>query len=151
MASPIPEHRGDRAAALGRRIKALLAPLESVCRYRERIGEDSARFEVRPSNPAALAFMLAIAPGGINLDCAAFSIKELPIEEDAMAQALVAAILAGRVRELRRIGRGGAPRAAKAYVFDAEGRLLFKNRKSSLLALLPGPRRIERRRFAAYA
>ena len=35
------EHRGEKAAAAGDRVKALLEPLEGVCRYRERRGDES--------------------------------------------------------------------------------------------------------------
>ena len=145
------EHRGLQVVALGDRLKALLAPLEGVCRYRERRGDDTAAFDVTPRREDALAFAVAAAPGGINLDCAAFTVKELAIEQADVAASLAEAILAGRVRQVRRLGRNGSAMAAKAFVFDAEGRLIFKQRRSTAFAGLAGKGRIERRRFAAYA
>ncbi len=151
MASLNRDHRGEKAAAAGDRIKALLEPLEPVCRYRERRGDDTASFDVTPKEKQALPFAIAIAPGGINIDSAAFAIKELAVEEADIAVALVEAILAGRVRQVRRVKSGGAPLATKAYVFDGEGRLLFKHRRSTALAGLSRGDRIERGRFRPYA
>lgn len=145
------DHRGERVVALGDRIKGMLAPLEGVCRYRERRGEDTASFEVTPKRKEALAFTLAAAPGGINLDCAAFAVKELAVEQADVAALMVEAILAGRVRVVRQIGRSGQPRAARAYVFDEGGALLFKHRRSGALAAFSRVVRTERQRFAAYA
>ncbi len=151
MASLNRDHRGEMAVAAGDRIKALLEPLETVCRYRERRGDDTASFDVTPRQKEALAFSIAIAPGGINLESAAFAIKELAVEEADVAVSLVEAILAGRVRQVRRVKAGGAPLTAKAYVFDAEGRLLFKQRRSTALAALSRGGSIQRLRAAPYA
>ncbi len=144
------DHRGEKAAAAGDSVKALLEPLEGVCRYRERRSDDTANFDVTPRRQSALPFSIAIAPGGINVDCAAFAVKELAVEEAAIAIALVEAILAGRVRQVRRVRSGGALLAAKAYVFDADGRLLFKHRRSTAFAGLSPRGRFERRRFQPY-
>jgi hypothetical protein len=151
MASLNRDHRGEKAVAAGDRIKALLEPLETVCRYRERRGDDTASFDVTPRRADALAFSIAIAPGGINLDCVAFAIKELAVEEAAVAVSLVEAILAGRVRQVRRIKGSGAPLAVKAYVFDPEGRLLFKQRRSTAFAGLSRGGTLQRLRAAPYA
>ncbi len=151
MASLNRDHRGEKAAAAGDRIKALLEPLEPVCRYRERRGDDTASFDVTPKEKQALPFSIAIAPGGINLDCAAFAIKELAVEEAEIAVALVEAILSGRVRQVRRVKASGAALAAKAYVFDGAGKLLFKQRRSTAFAGLSRGGRIERGRFRPYA
>lgn len=144
------EHRGEKAAAAGDRVKALLEPLEGVCRYRERRGDDTANFDVTPRQKEALPFSIAIAPGGINVDCAAFAVKELAVEEADVALALVEAILGGRVRQVRRTRASGALLAAKAFVFDAEGRLLFKHRRSTAFAGLSPRGRFERRRYRPY-
>lgn len=145
------EHRGEKAAAAGDRVKALLEPLETVCRYRERRGDDTANFDVTPRDKQALPFSIAIAPGGINIDSAAFAIKELAVEEADVAVSLVEAVLAGRVRQVRRVQKDGSLLAAKAYVFDADGRLLFKHRRSTALAALKGRGRFEKLLYRPYA
>jgi hypothetical protein len=156
MAVPVTSHHaGQQAVAAGDRVKAMLAPLEWVCRYREQRGDDSARFEVTPRNAHALPFSIAIAPGGINIDCGAFSIRELPLPEAGIALAIVEAILAGRVHQVRRLKANGAPRVVKTYIVGDKGELIFKNRRSanvlgSFLASR-GSETTERLRFAAYA
>jgi hypothetical protein len=154
-ASVTSHHAGQQAVAAGDRVKAMLTPLEFVCRYREQRGDDSARFEVTPRNARALPFNIAIAPGGINIDCGAFSIRELPLPEAEIALAIVEAILAGRVRQARRLKGNGAPRVVKTYVIGNRGELIFKNRRSGGvldgLRLRRGPEATERFRFAAYA
>jgi hypothetical protein len=146
------EHQGLRVVALGDRIKALLEPLEGVCRYREQRGDDSASFDVTPRNKEALAFKIAFAPGGIDLACAAFAIRELALDESETAMAIVAAILGGRVRQVRELKQGGAVRRMKTFVFDDANRLIYKNRKSRMMPFLAGrPERVVRVRFAAYA
>jgi hypothetical protein len=146
------QHQGLRVVALGDRIKALLVPLEGVCRYREQRGDDSAIFDVTPRNKEALAFKISLAPGGIDLECPAFAIKELALDETEAAVAIAAAILGGRVRQVRELKRTGAVRRMKTFVFDDANRLIYKNRKSRLLPFLAGrPEKILRVRFAAYA
>jgi hypothetical protein len=145
-----PDDRGRMAARLGDKVKILLRPLEEVCRYRERRSEDTAAFDVTPRRKAALGFSIAIAPGGINIDTAAFSIKELAVEQADIALALVDAVLAGRLRQVRQMKAGGEPRVTKTYIFDEDGRLLFKNRKSGALTAFARPTRTERIRFAPY-
>ena len=145
-----PDDLGRMAARLGDKVKALLQPLEEVCRYRERRSEDTANFDVTPRRKAALGFSIAIAPGGINIDTTAFSIKELAVEQADIALALIDAVLAGRLRQVRQIKAGGAPRVTKTYIFDESGRLLFKNRKSEAFTAFTRPARTERIRFAPY-
>jgi hypothetical protein len=151
MAGANPEHRGRMAAEAGRRIKALLTPLEQVCRYREQLSEDMAIFEVRSAAAGALPFSIAIAPGGINVDCAAFAIRELPLEEADVAVNLAEAIIAGRVRQVRQLRGNGQVRSAKSYCFDATGKLIFRTRKSAYMAQFQRPARLERVRFKPYA
>jgi hypothetical protein len=147
----LPDHKGLQVAAAGDRIKVLLVPLADVCRYREQRGDDVAIFDVRPREAAALAFVISMAPGGINIESSAFSIKELSLDEAGVAIQIVAAVLAGRLRQVRQIKHNGRTRAMKTYVFDAEGQLVFKNRKSGGMLFLAGRAvRSERVRFAAY-
>ena len=144
-------HVGKQVSRLGERVKAILAPLEEVCRYREQRSDDMAQFTVTPRNKAALAFHIAVAPGGINLDCEVASIHELPLTEAEIAIALVEAILAGRVAQVRQIRANGQPRVTKVYFIDGTGRMIFKQRKSSgWLALTPRAVRTVRLRFADY-
>jgi len=142
---------GRMAAELGDQVKALLRPLEKACRYRERRGEDTATFDVTPARKTALAFTIAIAPGGINIDSSAFSIKELAVEQADIALALVDAVLAGRLRQVRQVKANGKARATKTYIFDPEGHLLFKNRRSDAMAAISRVQRTERLRFSPYA
>jgi hypothetical protein len=147
----IPDHRGQHVAFAGDRIKAMLVPLADVCRYREQRGDDVAIFDVRPRNTAALAFTISIAPGGINLESSAFSIKELPLDKAEVAIEIVAAILFGRIRQVRQLKSNGGARAMKTYVFNTDGQLVFKNRKSSGISILAGRAvRSERVKFAGY-
>ena len=147
----IPDHRGQHVAAAGDRVKAMLVPLADVCRYREQRGDDVANFDVRPRSTAALAFTISIAPGGINLQCSAFSINELPLDKVEVAIEIVAAILSGRIRQVRQLKSNGGARAMKTYVFNAGGHLVFKSRKSRGIALFTGRAvRSERVRFTGY-
>jgi hypothetical protein len=147
----LPDHKGLQVVATGDRIKVMLVPLAGACRYREQRGDDVAIFDVRPRNTAALAFVISIAPGGINLESSAFSIKELPLDKAGVAIEIVAATLAGRIRQVRLIKGNGRTRSMKTYVFDAKGQLVFKNRKGGLLSFLAGRSfRSERVRFADY-
>jgi hypothetical protein len=144
-------HMGKQVFNLGERIKAILTPLEMVCRYREQRNDDMAQFTVTPRNKAALAFSIAAAPGGINLNSAVMAIHELPLTEAAIAVALVEAIVAGRVSQVRRIRANGQARVTKVYFIDESGKLIFKQRKSSgWLPLTPRAVRTERVRFADY-
>jgi hypothetical protein len=146
------EHQGLRVVALGDRIKALLEPLEAVCRYREQRGDDSASFDVTPRAKEALAFKISIAPGGIDLECPAFAIRELALDDTEIAVAIATAILNGRVRQVLQLKRSGAAGRVKTYVFDAEGRLVYKNRKSRMLPfLMQRPAAMARVRFSAYS
>jgi hypothetical protein len=147
----IPDHKGQHVVAAGDRIKAMLVPLAGACRYREQRGDDAANFDVRPRNTAALAFVISIAPGGVDLHSSAFSIKELPLDKAEVAIEIVAAILSGRIRQVRQLKSNGGARAMKTYVFNAGGRLVFKSRKSSGISFLAGRAvRSERVRFADY-
>jgi hypothetical protein len=147
----VPDHKGRQVIAAGDHIKAMLVPLAGTCRYREQRGDDAASFDVRPRSTAALAFTISIAPGGIDLQCGAFTIKELPLDQVEIATAIVAAILAGRVRQVRQLKSSGKARAMKTYVFNAGGQLVFKSRKSGVMPFLAGRfARSERIRFAAY-
>ncbi len=150
MASLNRDHRGEKAAAAGDRIKALLEPLEPVCRYRERRGDDTASFDVTPKEKQALPFAIAIAPGGINIDSAAFSSRSWRSRRrTSPSRSLRRSWRAGCGRW--RVKGSGAPLATKAYVFDGEGRLLFKHRRSTALAGLSRGGRIERGRYRPYA
>jgi hypothetical protein len=147
----IPDHKGQQVAAAGDRIKAMLAPLAGACRYREQRGDDAANFDVRPRSNEALAFTIGIAPGGIDLQCSAFSIRELPLDKSGIAIEIVAAILSGRIRQVRQIKSNGSARAMKTYVFNAGGQLVFKSRKGGILSYLAGrSARSERVRYADY-
>jgi hypothetical protein len=146
-----PHDLGQVAAELADQVKALLRPLEKACRYRELRSEDTATFDVRPAQKTALAFSIAIAPGGINIDSSAFSIRELAVEQADIALALVDAILAGRLRQVRQVKANGKARATKTYVFDPVGHLLFKHRRSVAMAAITRVQRTERLRFDPYA
>jgi hypothetical protein len=137
MTEPLGSHHtGRKAAEVGRRVKAILAPLEDVCGYREQLGDDTAIYTAKPRDPAALPFSVSIAPGGINIDTTAFAVREMPIEQADMAVAMIDAVVSGRVRLVRRISRAGKTLAAKAFVFDRSGLLLFKQRRSTAFASL---------------
>jgi hypothetical protein len=145
------EHLGRKAFDLGQRVKAMLSPLEDVCRYREQRGEDMASFDVTPRDTRATPFKIAIAPGGVNIDTPSFSIRELPLDEAGVAEAFVAAFLAGRMRRVTRLSASGKALAAKTYVFDAAGLPLYKHRRrAGLLAGLSPTAGCRRERFAAY-
>jgi hypothetical protein len=146
------------SASLGRlsfeaaqRIKAMLSPLEDVCRYREQRSDDVAQYDVKPRNKKALSFNIAIAPGGINLESSLATIRELPVSQAGIAYALVEAIVHGRVHFIRRLKANGQARVTKVYFFDAEGRMIFRQRKSSgWLVLASAAVKTERLRFAPY-
>jgi hypothetical protein len=147
----IPDHRGQHVSFAGDRIKVMLVPLADVCRYREQRGDDVAIFDVRPRRTSALAFTISIAPGGINLESSAFSIKELPLDKAGVAIEIVAAILSGRIRQVRQLKGNGEARAMKTYVFNTGGQLVFKSRKSSVISVFGGRAvRSERVRFTEY-
>jgi hypothetical protein len=144
------KHRGEAAFALGQRVKAMLAPLEDVCRYREQRDSDTARFDVRPRG-AAMPFRIDIAPGGVNIDCEAFTVREMPLEQADVAAAFVEAILAGRLRRVRRLAIDDRLVAEKTYVFDAAGRLIYRHHRKKGMPFLP--RRVVatvRERFTPY-
>ncbi|MGL5115435.1 MAG: hypothetical protein ACRC7G_13110 [Beijerinckiaceae bacterium] len=143
-------HRGEAANDLGQRIKAMLAPLEDVCRYREQRDSDTARFDVKPKGEA-MPFRIDIAPGGINILCEAFSIHEMPLEQSDVAAAFVEAILAGRLRRVSHEAVNGKLIAEKTYVFAEDGRLIYRHRRKKGLPFVPRRKAITRRqRFAAY-
>jgi hypothetical protein len=147
----LPDHKGLQVVAAGDRIKAMLVPLAGACRYREQRGDDVAIFDVRPRNTGALAFVISIAPGGINLESSAFSIKELPLDKAEVAIEIVDAMLSGRIRQVRQLKGNDEARAIKTYVFNAGGQLVFKNRKRGVISFLVSrPVRSERVRFADY-
>jgi hypothetical protein len=142
---------GEKAFALGQRVKAMLSPLEDVCRYREQRSDEFAAFDVTPRNKAALAFKITVAPGGVNIETPLFTVTELPITEGAVAEAFVAALLAGRVRRVTRAGPSGKLLGAKTFVYDAAGRPLFKSRmRTGLLAGFAKTAHRGRDRFAPY-
>ncbi len=144
-------HYGRLAADLGQRVKAMLSPLEDVCRYRERRGEDDAEFDVRPREPRAVPFRMSIAPGGVNIETPLFNIRELPVAEAWLAEALVASLLAGRVRRVSRLSAGGKELGSKTFVFDDHGRPLYKHRsQAGLLAGLARTGGYRREQFAGY-
>ncbi len=141
----------SKASLAAQRIKALLVPLENVCRYRESMGADSAEFHVTPRNKNAMPFSCVIAAGGINIDCAYLSIRELPIENADIAVSIVDSILSGRLRVVRQLDARGRLKAEKSYVFDGAGALIFKNRRMkgfNLMRLRASS--TERLRFPAY-
>jgi hypothetical protein len=145
------QHIGRLAAEAGQRVKALLTPLEPVCRYGERLGDDTAYFEVRPRAAEALPFTIAIAPGGINIDSTLLTMKELPIEQAEIAIGVVEAILAGRVRAVSLATAGGRIVSRRITVVDADGRPLLRQTKKKFHW---GGRRglvFSRRRAAPYA
>jgi hypothetical protein len=146
-----PDDWGRMATTLGDQVKAMLEPLEGVCRYRERRSDDTATFDVTPGRKTALAFSVAIAPGGVNIDSSAFSIKELGIGQGDFALGIVDAILAGRLRQVRQMKANGKARVTKTFIFDQNGQLLFKNRKSGAMTALTRPVRTDRIRFSSYA
>jgi hypothetical protein len=145
------ERLGEKAFDLGQRIKAMLTPLEDVCRYREQRSHDAATFDVTPRNKASMAFKIAIAPGGINIETPAFTVHELPLAEAGIAEAFVAALLMGRVRRVIRLNGAGKQLTAKTYLFDAAGLPLYKARsQSGLFSGLSRAARRERQIFAPY-
>jgi hypothetical protein len=142
---------GKLAFELAQRVKAMLAPLEDVCRYREQRSEDFAAYDVKPARKDALAFSMAIAPGGANLDTPLFAIREFPVTEAKVMAAMVEAILEGRVRRVTRLSASGRTLAAKVFIFDSSGRVLYKHRRQA--GVLSGFSRTARRgreRFPAY-
>jgi hypothetical protein len=152
MSAGSPGHDfGRMAIALADHVKAMLVPLEDVCRYREQRNEDFAAFTVTPRNKQALAFSIAIAPGGANIETQYFKIREFPVTDADVVEKMVEAFLLGRVRRVTRVSAGGKLLAGKTYVFDSEGRILFKHRKQmGVLAGLMRTARRERVRFEAY-
>lgn len=145
------DNLGRQAFELGQRIKAMLAPLEDVCRYREQRSQDFAQFDVTPRDRQALPFSLTVAPGGVNIKTGFFEIRELPLSEDRVAEALAEAILAGRVRRVVRLSAAGKALAAKTYLFDAVGLPLYRHRsRAGLLAGLSRTGGYGRERFAPY-
>jgi hypothetical protein len=142
---------GKLSFAIAQRVKAILSPLEDVCRYREQRSEDFAAYDVKPGRPGALSFSIAIAPGGVNLDTPHFSIREFPVTEARVVEDMIEAIVEGRVRRVTRLSAGGKLLAAKIYLFDAGGRTLFKHRRQAgALAGLTRTARRGRERFPAY-
>jgi hypothetical protein len=148
---PHREHFGEMAADLAARVKAMLVPLEDCCRYREQRSEDLASFDVTPRDKQALAFRTAIAPGGVNIETALFTIVELPLTEAALATEIFDAVLAGRVRRVQRLSRGGRLIATKTYVFGGAGHPLYKRRvQAGVLAGFLRPGTSVRERFRPY-
>ncbi len=70
---------GRMAFEIAERVKSLLVPLEDVCRYREQRREDFASFDAKPREKEAIAFSVAIAPGGVNIVTPFFTLRELPV------------------------------------------------------------------------
>jgi hypothetical protein len=142
---------GKMAFDLAQRVMAMLSPLTDVCRFREQRNEDFAAFDVTPRNKKALPFKIVIAPGGANIDTPHFAIREFPVTDAKVVEQLVEAFVEGRVRRVTRISAGGKLLASKTYVFDGDGRILFKNRiQAGVLAGLTRTARRGRERFAAY-
>jgi hypothetical protein len=142
---------GRKSAELADRVKAMLAPLEDVCRYREQRSADVAQFDATPRNKASLRFSIVIAPGGVNIDTAVFSIRELPITEAGLVVSFVEALLAGRVRRVARLSASGKTLASRTVVLDAAGRPLYRNRKrAGMLAGLSRAASYSRERFQPY-
>jgi hypothetical protein len=142
---------GRLAGDLGQRIKAMLSPLEDVCRYRERRSEDHAEFDVKPRNASAIAFRVSVAAGGVNIETPYFTIHELPVAESPLAEAFVSAFLDGRVRRVLRLSAGGRLLGAKTFVFDGERKLLYKHRsQAGMLAMFTRTARHGRERFEGY-
>jgi hypothetical protein len=142
---------GRMALDLGQRVRAMLTPLEDVCRYREQLGSDLAIYDVKPASKAAMPFSIAIAPGGVNIEAPAFAVRELPLTESAIAAAFVEALLAGRVRRVTGLAANGRPLTIKTFVFDAAGRPLYKHRsRTGLLAGFSRAASYRRERFAPY-
>jgi hypothetical protein len=142
---------GRQAFDLAERVKGMLSPLEDVCRYRERRSEDFAQFDVTPRDKQALPFRVAIAPGGVNIDTALFNLRELPLSEAAIVAGFVDAFLAGRLRRVTRLSTGGRLLASKTYVFDADGRVLYRHRsQAGMIAGLCRTGRRARVRYRPY-
>jgi hypothetical protein len=142
---------GKMAIELGQRVMAMLSPLTDVCRFREQRNEDFSAFDVTPRNKRALPFKIAIAPGGANIDTAYFSIREFPVTDAKVVEQMVEAFLEGRVTRVTRLSAGGKLLAGKTYVFDGEGRILFKHRsQAGVLAGFTRTARRGRERFQAY-
>lgn len=129
-------HRGEAAFAVAQQVKAMLTPLENVCRYREQRDSETATYEVTRAPSNALPFRVDIAPGGINVVSEAFTIRDLPLEQDELALALVHALLAGRVHQVRLMGSKGAMLAEKTYVFGEAGELLYRHKRKAGFRLL---------------
>jgi hypothetical protein len=142
---------GHRAASLANDIKRLLVPFEDVCRYRERRSDDAAHFEVTPRHPHALAFDVAIAPGGVNIISRVLVIKEISVEERDIILGVVGAMLHGRVRQVRLTSAAGKPLAWKSFTFNEQGHPVYKQRRKFGMVLLGlGTKRTARLRFAPY-
>jgi hypothetical protein len=142
---------GHRAAALADDIKRLLVPFEDVCRYRERRSDDAANFEVTPRHPLALPFDVAIAPGGVNIISKALVINEISTDESEIILGVVAAILHGRLRQVRLTSAAGKPLAWKTFTFNEHGHPVYKQRRKFGMVLLGlATKRTERMRFSAY-
>jgi hypothetical protein len=142
---------GRMAIALADRVKAMLTPLEDVCRYREQRSEDFASFDVTPRNKQALPFKIAIAPGGANIETPHFKIREFPVTDADVPAQMIEAFLLGRVRRVTRLSASGKLLASKTYVFGADGAILFKNK--SQMGVVAGFMRTARRgreRLQAY-
>ncbi len=145
------ENLGRKAFDLGQRVKAMLSPMEDVCRYREQRSDDAASFDVTPRGKRAMPFKIAIAPGGVNIETPLFRIHELPLDEARLAEAFVEAILAGRMRRVARLSTSGKVLAARTFVFDGAGLPFYKHRsRAGLLAGLSRASGYRRERFAPY-
>lgn len=142
---------GELAADLSHRIKALLSPLEDVCRYREQRSDDFASFDVTPRNRQALPFKMAIAPGGVNVETPFFSIREFPVTDARVVEQMAEAFLDGRVRRVTRFSASGKVLASKTFVFSEDGLILFKHgSRAGLLAGLTRAARRGREQFQPY-
>lgn len=145
------EKLGERAFELGQRVKAMLSPLEDVCRYREQRSSDLAMFDVTPRNKRALPFSIAIAPGGVNIDTPVFRMRELPVTEAKVIEQFVVAFLAGRVRRVASLSAGGKTLVTKTYLFDEAGLPLYKAQsRNGVLAQLRRGVRFTREQFLPY-
>jgi hypothetical protein len=138
MADKGSHHLGHMAVSAGQRVKAILSPLEDVCGYREQVGDDNAIYTAKPRDREALPFDISIAPGGINIETSAFMIKEMPVDQADFAIAIIEAVVQGRVRLVRRVSASGKTLSAKAFVFGADNRPLYKQRRSKTFASLMG-------------
>ncbi len=119
---------GRMAFEIAERVKSLLVPLEDVCRYREQRREDFASFDAKPREKEAIAFSVAIAPGGVNIVTPFFTLRELPVTEGDTIIAIVQALLDGRVRRVSRLSSSGKALTAKTYLRERGGRMIFRHR-----------------------